>query len=80
MVVADHGNAEELLDDQGRPKTSHTVNKVPLIIYDNTPNREKYTLSNAPNPGLANLAATMAMLLGFDEYPEAWAPSLIILR
>ena len=77
VVVSDHGNAEELLDENGVPKTSHTTNKVPCIIYDNTKNRDRYRLSDISNPGLVNLAATMAVLLGQNDYPEAWAKSLI---
>ena len=77
VIVADHGNAEELLDAEGRPKTAHTTNKVPCIIYDRTKNRELYQLADVANPGLANLAATVATLLGLDDYPKQWSPSLI---
>lgn len=77
IVVADHGNAEELLDGTGQPKTSHTTNQVPCIIYDNTINRTRYTLNNISNPGLANLAATIALLLGQNNYPESWSAPLI---
>ena len=77
IVVADHGNAEELLDASGAPKTSHTVNQVPCIIYDNTENRSKYVLAGVDKPGLANLAATIATLLGFHDYPEKWSEPLI---
>ena len=77
IVVADHGNAEELLDSADQPKTSHTTNKVPFIIYDNTENKKKYTLSKLSEPGLSNLASTIAVLLGFDNYPEEWDEPLI---
>ena len=77
VVVADHGNAEELLDKSGAKKTSHTNNKVPCIIYDNTVNAAKYQLADVANPGLANVAATMAVLLGQNDYPESWDKSLI---
>ena len=77
LIIADHGNAEELLDENNLPKTSHTINKVPFIIYDNTDNRTKYTHSEVANPSLQNLAATIATLLGFTDLPEGWAPSLI---
>ncbi len=77
IVVADHGNAEELLDASGAPKTSHTTNQVPCIIYDNTENRGKYVLAGVDKPGLKNLAATIATLLGFHDYPESWSESLI---
>ncbi len=77
VVVADHGNAEELLDEAGEKKTAHTTNKVPCVIYDNTINRNKYTYSGIKEPGLANVAATIAMLLGQNDYPETWENSLI---
>ena len=79
LIVADHGNAEELLDENGEKKTSHTINKVPFIIYDNTENREKYQLARIDGPGLKNLASTIALLLGRDDYPESWSQSLITL-
>ncbi|KAK9325138.1 BPG-independent protein [Lipomyces orientalis] len=32
FVTADHGNAEEMLTPEGKPKTSHTTNKVPFVM------------------------------------------------
>ena len=71
---------EELLDKNGAKKTSHTTNKVPCIIYDNTVNKVKYQLAPVYNPGLANIAATMAVLLGQNDYPESWDASLIEIK
>lgn len=79
IVVADHGNAEELVEADGKPKTAHTANKVPCIIYDNTENREKYHLAALSEPGLANITATIAVMLGQDDYPKGWAEPLINL-
>lgn len=79
VIVADHGNAEELLDQNGNKKTAHTINKVPCMFYDNTKNREKYKLADLENPGLANLAATISVLLGQNDYPTNWKPALIVL-
>ena len=80
VIIADHGNAEELLDADGNPKTSHTLNKVPCIFYDNTLNRKKYHLADISEPGLANIAATMAVLLGFRELPTDWKLPLITVE
>ena len=82
IIVADHGNAEELLDEKNQPKTAHTLNKVPCIIYDNTANRTEYSYSDLEHPGLSNLAATIATLLGFDssKLPKTWDPSLITVQ
>ena len=77
VVVADHGNAEELLDMNGLKKTSHTTNRVPFIIYDNTKNRDMYRLKPVYNPGLGNVAATIAVLLGQNDYPKSWDTALI---
>ena len=32
VVTADHGNADRMTDAEGEPCTSHTINKVPLIV------------------------------------------------
>ena len=77
IITADHGNAEELLSKDGVPKTSHTSNLVPCIFYDNTANTKRYRAAQIPAPGLANLAATIATLLGLPDYPAPWQPSLI---
>ena len=77
VITADHGCAEELLDKDGNKLTAHTLNKVPCIIYDKTKNRDKYRLVGLDDPGLANLAATVAVLLGQNDYPKSWEKSLI---
>ena len=80
LIIADHGNAEELLDSTGGAKTSHTTNKIPFIICDNTNNRDKYILNNIKAPGLSNLAATIATLLGLSDFPSTWDAPLIHLK
>jgi 2,3-bisphosphoglycerate-independent phosphoglycerate mutase len=34
LVTADHGNAEQMLDEGGKPHTAHTSNPVPLVVTD----------------------------------------------
>jgi 2,3-bisphosphoglycerate-independent phosphoglycerate mutase len=34
LVTADHGNAEQMLDEDGKPHTAHTSNPVPLVVTD----------------------------------------------
>ena len=91
LITADHGNADEMyeVDKKGniktdkagnaKAKTSHTLNPVPCIIYDNT-NAEKYEIK-ADNGtfGLSNVAATMVNLLGY-EAPEMWDESIIKVK
>ena len=74
IITADHGNAEELMEDD-KPKTSHTTNKVPCIFVDDTENSQRYKLAEG-DFGLANIASTIAMLL--DKEPASnWLPSII---
>ena len=77
IITADHGNAEELLDEKGESKTAHTTNLVPCIFYDNTENKDKYELNRISDAGLTNIAPTIANLLGFKDLPESWRESLI---
>jgi len=34
IIIADHGNAELMLNDDGSPNTAHTTNLVPCILVD----------------------------------------------
>ena len=94
VVTADHGNADDMWmrDSKGRPltddagvplpKTSHTLNPVPLSIFDPAqPDvwRLRQTDANGAVPGLANVAATLFNLLGY-EAPADYLPSLVIAK
>jgi 2,3-bisphosphoglycerate-independent phosphoglycerate mutase len=80
IITADHGNAEEMIDKDGKIKPSHTNNPVPFIICPfATPTA---TLKTAPpttvnlattNPtttfGLTNIASTVCDLIGIPPSP-----------
>jgi 2,3-bisphosphoglycerate-independent phosphoglycerate mutase len=56
-------------------KTSHTLSPVPFAIFD--PNYDgEYHMAPPPGAGLANVAATLLNLLGY-EAPADYEPSLI---
>lgn len=76
LVLADHGNAEEMLDAKGNVKTSHTTNPVPFIIYGNDIDNIKFKTGDF---GLANLAATITDLLGVSPNP-VWKESMIEIK
>ena len=90
IITADHGNSDEMyeLDKKGniktnpdgtpKAKTSHTLNPVPCILYDNFYS-DCYTLKKTEGMGLANVAATTVNLLGY-EAPSMWCESLIEIR
>ena len=77
IITADHGNLEELIDKDGVQKTAHTTNPVPCIFYDNTKNAKIYHKADLKNAGLTNIAATVAILLGENDYPADWQKPLI---
>ena len=91
IITADHGNADEMYeidkktkapkagkDGSFKAKTSHTLNPVPCIIYDNF-TADKYTVKTGRvDLGLSSVAATTVNLLGF-EAPEIWDESLVEL-
>ena len=88
LITADHGNADEMceidkktgepkLDKDGnmKSKTSHTLNPVPCIIYDNK-FADNYKVVEKDSYGLSNIAATLVNLMGY-EAPEIWDESMI---
>ena len=83
IITADHGNADEMyeLDKKtkapkiGKAKTSHTLNPVPMIIYDNF-TADSYEVVKDGEYGLSNVAATTVNMLGY-EAPEIWDESMI---
>ncbi|MBQ9133138.1 MAG: 2,3-bisphosphoglycerate-independent phosphoglycerate mutase [Clostridia bacterium] len=91
IITADHGNADEMyeLDKQGnlklgkdgskKSKTSHTLNRVPCIIYDNFSGGAYTVKEDAGEFGLSNVAATTVNLLGY-EAPAMWDASIIELK
>jgi 2,3-bisphosphoglycerate-independent phosphoglycerate mutase len=79
VFTADHGNADimytEDADGERSPKTSHTLSPVPFAIFD--PNYDgEYHMAAREHPGLANVAATLLNLLGY-EAPDDYEPSTI---
>jgi 2,3-bisphosphoglycerate-independent phosphoglycerate mutase len=89
LITADHGNADEMYEvdkKSGQPKqnsngsfkskTAHTLNPVPLILYDNRPGASAIALRGEEKFGLSNLAATTVNLLGFQA-PEMWDKSML---
>ncbi|MGA0242547.1 MAG: 2,3-bisphosphoglycerate-independent phosphoglycerate mutase, partial [Candidatus Marinamargulisbacteria bacterium] len=67
VILADHGNADDM------SQTAHTLNPVPFVIVDASPD---YALLPMDNPGLSHVAATLCYLLGFVP-PSNYDPSLI---
>ena len=92
IITADHGNADEMYeidkktkapkagkDGSFKAKTSHTLNPVPCIIYDNF-TADKYSVkTDRVDLGLSSVAATTVNLLGY-EAPDIWDEALVELK
>ncbi len=71
LITADHGNAEQMWDDNaGAPLTSHTTNPVNLIVVSNTP----HTVQNG---GLADIAPTILHLLNIPQPTQMTGRNLV---
>jgi len=62
IITADHGNAEEMVDDAGNIVTSHTTNKVPLWLVSENHKDVKLKIG-----ALANVAPTVLKLLNINK-------------
>ncbi|KAI5915631.1 2,3-bisphosphoglycerate-independent phosphoglycerate mutase [Thauera sp. 2A1] len=91
LITADHGNADEMfeldkktkqpaLNEDGsyKAKTAHTLNPVPLILYDNV-SGGRLSLQQTDTAGLSNIAATVANLVGLEKHPK-WDDSLLVVK
>jgi 2,3-bisphosphoglycerate-independent phosphoglycerate mutase len=91
LITADHGNADEMFeldkktkqpaqntDGSFKAKTAHTLNPVPLILYDNVTGG-KLGLKQTEKAGLSNIAATVANLLGLEKHAK-WDESLLAIK
>ncbi len=75
-VTADHGNADQMLEKNKKggiaPRTAHSLNPVPFIVYD--PNG-RHELKEG-NFGLANVAPTIVDLMGIKPF-DSWEESML---
>ena len=75
LITADHGNADQMTETKkGKtsPRTAHSLNPVPFIIYD--PDKT-YTIKDGAY-GLANVAPTVVKMMGLTA-PQCWEESMI---
>lgn len=74
LIFADHGNLE---DKSSKFETSHTTNKVPLILVSNEKELQRCKLKK--NRGLQDIAPTVLWLMGLEKPKEMTGENLISL-
>jgi 2,3-bisphosphoglycerate-independent phosphoglycerate mutase len=70
IVIADHGNADCAVNEDGSPNTAHTTNPVPVWIVDKE-------ITKVNNGKLADIAPTVLELLGIEKPQTMSGVSLI---
>jgi len=70
IIIADHGNADYAVNDDGSPNTAHSTNPVPCVLID-----KDYT--EIKDGKLADVAPTILKLLGV-EIPEEMTGEVLI--
>lgn len=71
IIIADHGNAELMINEDGSPNTAHTTNPVPCILVDD---ERKHSIRNGK---LGDLAPTILRLMGLPIPKEMTGNNLI---
>ena len=72
IITADHGNCEQMINDDGTINTAHTTNLVPFIVLD-----KNIKLKTLPNSSLANIAPTILKIMDIEISKEMTGTSLI---
>jgi 2,3-bisphosphoglycerate-independent phosphoglycerate mutase len=75
LITADHGNAEQMIDEDGQPLTAHTTNPVHLILVD-----DQRRAARLKDGIFADVAPTILRLLGLDAPPEMTGKDLLDSR
>ena len=60
IIIADHGNSDIMVNNDGTPNTAHTTNPVPIIILDKD-------FDNVKNGILADVAPTILKIMGIEK-------------
>ncbi len=64
IIIADHGNADYMINDDGTPNTAHSTNLVPCILVDNN------YKGKMKDGKLGDLAPTILKLIGLSVPKE----------
>jgi 2,3-bisphosphoglycerate-independent phosphoglycerate mutase len=70
IILADHGNADYMINDDGTPNTAHTTNLVPCIIIDKDVKQVK-------DGKLGDIAPTVLKILGVT-IPEEMSGNVLV--
>jgi 2,3-bisphosphoglycerate-independent phosphoglycerate mutase len=70
IIIADHGNADYMINEDGSPNTAHTTNLVPCIIIDSD-------VKHVKDGKLGDIAPTVLQMLGVP-IPEEMTGNVLV--
>ena len=71
IIIADHGNADMMINPDGTPNTAHTTNLVPVILASND------YQGSIKSGKLGDLAPTILALMGIAQPVDMTETSLL---
>jgi 2,3-bisphosphoglycerate-independent phosphoglycerate mutase len=72
IIIADHGNADKMLNPDGTPNTAHTLAEVPFILAGN--DADRYQLGYGV---LGDVAPTILQLMNIPQPPLMTGKALV---
>ena len=73
VMIADHGNADNAVNEDGSPNTAHSLNPVPIVVVSDR-------VAKVENGILADVAPTVLKLMGLPQPAEMSGKALVELK
>ena len=73
VMIADHGNADNAVNEDGSPNTAHSLNPVPIVVVSDR-------VAKVENGILADVAPTVLKLMGVPQPAEMTGKALVELK
>ena len=73
VMIADHGNADHAINDDGTPNTAHSLNPVPIVVVSDR-------VKSVENGILADVAPTVLKLMGVEQPAEMTGHALVEMK
>lgn len=71
LIIADHGNADNAINEDGTPNTAHSLNPVPIIYVTNN------NSATIRNGRLADVAPSLLHIMGLEQPADMNGENLI---
>ena len=73
VMIADHGNADNAVNEDGSPNTAHSLNPVPIVVVSDR-------VAKVEDGILADVAPTVLKLMGLEQPKEMTGKALVELK